>query len=116
MATDLISRETALEALEKTKVTVYGMRVGKIILKEYTNQIRDGYIDILRNVVPEADADFIHHGAWVTVGKSEKGSVIRMRSYCGTERTGISKSKYCRDCGALMDLPFMTMDQQSFDI
>lgn len=115
MATDLISRETALKVLEETRVTVHGMRVGKTILKEYVSQVRDGYIDILRNI-PKADADFIHHGGWITVGKSEKGSIIRMCSHCGTERTGISKSKYCRDCGALMDLPDMAMDQQSFDI
>lgn len=115
MTTDLISRETALKVLEETKVYVSGMRLGKIILKEYVSQLREGYIDILRNI-PKADADFIHHGAWVTVGKSEKGSVIRMCSHCGTERTGISKSKYCRDCGALMDLPDIAMDQQSFDI
>lgn len=115
MTTDLISRETALKVLEETKVYVSGMRLGKTILKEYVNQVREGYIDILRNI-PKADADFIHHGGWITVGKSEKGSIIRMCSHCGTERTGISKSKYCRDCGALMDLPEMTMDQQSFDI
>lgn len=115
MTTDLISRETALKALEETKVSVSGMHLGKIILKEYASQVRDGYIDILRNI-PKADADLIHHGGWITVGKSEKGSIIRMCSHCGTERTGISKSKYCRDCGALMDLPDIAMDQQSFDI
>ena len=115
MSTDLISREIALKALEEAKVYVSGMRFGKIILKEYTSQVRDGYIDILRNI-PKEDAEFVHHGGWITVGKSEKGSIIRMCSHCGTERTGISKSKYCRDCGALMDLPDMTMDQQSFDI
>lgn len=115
MATDLISRETALKVLEETKVYVSGMRFGKIILKEYVSQVREGYIDILRNI-PKADADFIHHGAWVTVGKSDKGSIIRKCSYCGTERTGISKSTYCRDCGALMDIPDMIMEQQSFDI
>lgn len=115
MTTDLISRETALKVLEETKVYVSGMRFGKIILKEYISQVREGYIGILRNI-PKADADFIHHGGWITVGKSEKGSIIRMCSHCGTERTGISKSKYCRDCGALMDLPEMTMNQQSFDI
>lgn len=115
MTTDLISRETALKVLEETKVSVSGMRLGKNILKEYVSQLREGYIDILRNI-PKEDADFIHHGGWITVGKSEKGSIIRMCSHCGTERTGISKSKYCRDCGALMDLPEMTMDQQSFDI
>ena len=115
MTTDLISRETALKVLEEAKVYVSGMRFGKIILKEYASQVREGYIDILRNI-PKEDAEFIHHGGWITIGKSEKGSIIRMCSHCGTERTGISKSKYCRDCGALMDLPEMTMDQQSFDI
>lgn len=115
MTTDLISRETALKVLEEAKVYVSGMRFGKIILKEYAGQVREGYIDILRNI-PKEDAEFIHHGGWITIGKSEKGSIIRMCSHCGTERTGISKSKYCRDCGALMDLPEMTMDQQSFDI
>ena len=54
MTTDLISRETALKALEEAKVYVSGMRFGKIILKEYTSQVRDGYIDILRNI-PKAD-------------------------------------------------------------
>lgn len=115
MTTDLISREIALKAIEETKVYVSGIRFGKIVLKEYASQVRDGYIDILRNI-PKADAEFVHHGGWITVGKSEKGSIIRMCSNCGTERTGISKSKYCRDCGALMDLPDMAMDQQSFDI
>ncbi len=115
MTTDLISRETALKVLEETKVYVSGMRFGKIILKEYVSQVREGYIDILRNI-PKEDAEFIHHGGWIAIGKSEKGSIIRMCSHCGTERTGISKSKYCRDCGALMDLPETTMDQQSFDI
>ena len=115
MATDLISREIALKALEEAKVYVSGMRFGKNILKEYTSQVRDGYIDILRNI-PKEDAEFVHHGGLITIGKSDKGSIIRKCSYCGTERTGISKSKYCRDCGALMDLPDMAMDQQSFVI
>lgn len=115
MTTDLISRETALKVLEEAKVYVSGMRFGKIILKEYVSQVREGYIDILRNI-PKEDAEFVHHGGWITIGKSDKGSIIRKCSYCGTERTGISKSKYCRDCGALMDLPDTIMEQQSFYI
>lgn len=115
MATDLISRETALKALEEVKVYVSEICFGKIILKEYTSQVREGCIDILRNI-PKEDAEFIYHGGWITIGKSNKGSIIRKCSYCGTERTNISKSKYCRDCGALMDLPDTIMGQQSFYI
>lgn len=98
---ELISRKKALEALEEANLTVKGFRFGKTILSEYSKQVREGYVDIVRNV-PKEDAEMIKYGEWVTVGKTEKGSPIRKCSYCKTERAGRPKSVYCPDCGAKM--------------
>ena len=113
---DLISREKALEALEEANTVVKGLRFGKTILAEYARQVREGYIDVVKNV-PSEDAEFNKYGAWQTVGKSPSGSIIRKCTYCGKERTGRGKSAYCPDCGAKMrkndDIIF---GQDSFDI
>lgn len=110
---DLISRETALKVLEETKVYVSGMRFGKIILKEYVSQVREGYIDILKEV-PSADAKLINHGHWITVGKTPYGSIIRKCSCCGVEKIGKAKSKYCPDCGAELNVVPQLEGQTSF--
>lgn len=102
---DLISRTEALKALEDAKVFVRGMSIGKTILTEYTNQCRESFMDAVRNV-EATDADYIRHGCWIVIGKTEKGANILRCSVCGIERRGIGKSAYCRDCGGKMDLPF----------
>ena len=100
---DLIRREKALEALYGARVRVMGMRIGKIILSEYAKQCRDAMINAIKEV-PGADAEYVRHGYWIDMGKTEKGSRILKCSCCETERKGISKSAYCKDCGARMDM------------
>lgn len=94
-AGDLISRERALEALEAADVRVSGMRVGKMFITKYAEQVREGYIDILRNVPSET-------GEWINVGKTDRGTIIRRCSYCGVTKAGRPLSKYCPDCGCRM--------------
>lgn len=101
---DLISRTEALKALESTKTRVVGLRSRSTILTEYAKQCRDGLINSIRNVAP-ADAEYVRHGRWIVVGKTEKGSTILKCSVCGIERKGVCRSAYCRDCGGKMDIP-----------
>lgn len=98
---ELISRNLAVEFLEAAKVNVKGFKFGKTILSEYSKQVREGYIDIVKNV-PPADAEYVKHGVWIAIGKTEHGSPIRKCSECLTKRTGRPKSPYCPDCGAKM--------------
>lgn len=114
MTNDLISRSAALKALEDAKPRVTGMRLGKVILAEYQKQCREGYVDAIRTVAP-ADAEYVRHGLWIVVGKTEKGSTILRCSVCGIERKGINKTAYCRDCGAKMDV-VIYMDESNDDI
>lgn len=107
---DLISRVKALDALYAARVRVMGMRVGKTILSEYAKQCRDAMIEAIATV-PDEDAEYVRHGFWIPCGKTEKGSTILRCSVCKTERKGVSKSIYCRDCGAKMDLP-MVRDEE----
>lgn len=110
---DLISRKAAQEALQGARIMVTGMRYGKTILSEYARQCRDSLLSTIDTVEP-ADAEYVKHGYWMSVGKTEKGTTILMCSCCKTERKGIAKSKYCRDCGARMDLtdiPQEAMDE-----
>lgn len=98
---ELISRERAVEALRDAKLHVKGMRFGKTILAEYTRQVRDGYIDILENV-PAEDAEVVRYATWVDLGKTDKGTPIRMCSHCRVAKAGKPKSIFCPDCGAAM--------------
>lgn len=107
---DLISRAKALDALYAARVRVMGMRVGKTVLSEYAKQCRDAMIEAI-TAVPDEDAEYIKHGFWIPCGKTEKGSTILRCSACKTERKGVSKSAYCRDCGAKMDLPMVTDEE-----
>lgn len=106
---ELISRERALEALEEAKLNIKGFRLGKTILSEYSKQVREGYIDIVRNI-PATEAEPIRYGRWIVVGKTKKGSIIRKCSYCNTEKAGRPKSAYCPDCGAKMISELTTFD------
>ena len=114
MTNDLISRSAALKALEDAKPRVSGMRLGKVILAEYAKQCREGFVDAVNNVAP-ADAEYVRHGRWIVVGKTEKGSTILRCSVCGIERKGVNKTTYCRDCGAKMDV-VIHMDATDGDI
>lgn len=98
---ELISREKALKALEDANVAVKGLRFGKTILAEYSKQVREGYIDVLRDI-PSEDAEHIRYGSWRTVGKTEHGTIIRECTACGVQKKGGVKSTYCPDCGAKM--------------
>lgn len=98
---ELISRERALEALQEANVRVTGMRAGKTILAKYAEQVRDSYIDILREV-PAAECEMVHEGYWIDCGKTDKGTLIRECSYCGVRKAGRPLSAYCPDCGTRM--------------
>ena len=111
---DLISREKALEAMRGARVRVMGMRIGKTILSEYAKQCREALISAIEGV-PGADAMYVRHGYWIDMGKTEKGSRILKCSCCKTERKGVSKSAYCRDCGARMDLAIDILDEDDED-
>lgn len=121
MTDDLISRERALKALRDANIQVKGMRAGKTILVEYANQVRDGYIDVIRKM-PASNTDNTEslpkiHGKWLYVGKSKSGYPIWKCSNCGKERTGEqAKSLYCRDCGCYMNLDDFIPGQTNFDI
>lgn len=106
---ELISREKALEALQGANVKVTGMRLGKTILAKYAEQVREGYIDILKEV-PAEDAEPIRIGHWIGYGKTEKGTPIRGCSWCGVRKAGRPLSKYCPDCGCKM---LLTMEDLS---
>lgn len=106
---DLISRERALEALQEANVRVSGLRLGKTIMAKYTEQVREGYIDIIRKV-PAEEAEMLRIGQWISLGKTEKGSSIRKCSYCGVTKAGRPASKFCPDCGAMMLLNVNELD------
>ena len=113
---ELISRERAVGALRYAKLHVKGMRFGKTILAEYTRQVRDGYIDILENV-PAEDAEVVRYATWVDLGKTNKGTPIRMCSHCRVTKAGKPKSNFCPDCGAAMVKKYITEEgQESFEL
>lgn len=118
MTDDLISREGALKALRETNVKVTGMRAGKSILVEYANQVREGYIDIIRkipSVIVESTPKI--YGRWLYAGKSKSGDSIWKCSHCGKERTGNqARSTYCRDCGCYMNVDEFIPGQLTIDI
>lgn len=99
-----ISREDAIAELEKVDVRVAGLRVGKCILTEFTNQCRATFVEAVANLPAAEDVEQVRHGAWIFVGKDTNGNRIIKCSHCGTERKNQAKSAYCRDCGARMDL------------
>lgn len=101
---DLISREKALEALREANVRVVGMRVGKTILARYAEQVREGYIDVIREMPGETRSEPVRTGHWIGHGKTEKGSPIRECSHCGVTKAGRPLSKFCPDCGCWMRL------------
>lgn len=102
--TGYISRDEAISALANNSVVVKGMRFGKLVFAEYTKKVRDGCIDILKDV-PDANVVEKRFGEWIEVGKTDKGTPIRMCSNCGIQKAGRPKSKYCPDCGAFMPRP-----------
>lgn len=98
---ELIKRDEAVKALEQARLYVTGMRAGKTVLAEYSKQVRESFIDILRDL-PAADAEMARYGEWVAVGKTSSGTPIRRCNYCNVEKAGRPKSAYCPDCGAKM--------------
>ena len=108
---DFIERKKAIDLLEKTNGLVKGIKLGagKSILLEYTQQLRDGYVDIIRKM-PAAQAKAIVIAEWVDVGKTSKGTPIRECSNCHTTKAGRPKSSYCPDCGAKM-YAYLDFDQ-----
>lgn len=115
MTDDLISRESALKALRDSNPMVKGIRLGKTILVEYADQLREGYADVIRKVPTVHVEEF--HGQWLYAGESKSGDSVWRCSHCGKERTGKqAKSLYCRDCGCHMDLDKIIPGQISIDI
>jgi hypothetical protein len=99
---DFIRRTTLLALLEESNaLPVKGMRLGKTLLVDYTNKIRDHYMDIIRNA-PVADVQERHYGMWEDAGKTKSGTPIRRCSWCKIEKAGRPKSNYCPDCGCQM--------------
>lgn len=111
---DLISRESALKAVEEHNIVVKGMRYSKPILLEYRDKLREGTIDIIKNV-PSVDAKIVKYGWWKTVGKTACGTVIRECSCCGIKRKGQAKTPYCPYCGARLNPVYVSQvpDQMS---
>jgi len=101
---DLIRREDAINEIENAYVRVAGGRLGKCILTEYTNQCRKTFSEAVRALPAVENVEHVRHGKWIFVGKTKGGSRITRCSYCGEEGTNRAKSKFCRDCGAKMDL------------
>ena len=112
---EFISREEAINALERANIQVKGMRLGKVIFVEYSKKLRDGYTDIIRNI-PAAKVIPESYGEWIEIGKTSKGTPIRQCSNCGVEKAGRPKSNYCPDCGCRMNLISRSIvnGQQSF--
>lgn len=109
-----INKNDLINALAEAPLHVSGLRLGKTILRDYTNKLRDYWIELIRNT-PPAEVAPVRHASWITVGKTEAGSKILRCGYCGRERKGSHKSAFCRDCGAMMDLPtYILEDQETF--
>lgn len=108
---DFIERKKAIDLLETSHGLVMGIRLGagKSILLEYAQQLRDGYVDLIRRM-PAAQAKAIVIAEWVDVGKTNKGTPIRECSNCHTTKAGRPKSRYCPDCGAKM-YAYLDFDQ-----
>ena len=99
---NLLNRELVLDTLETTPLHIDGIRIGKTIFSQYGEQCRVKLFEAVKQL-PVSDAEYIRHGYWEVVGKTEAGSNIIRCSVCGKERKGAGKSNYCRDCGAKMD-------------
>ena len=106
-----IDKDELLEDILGTTIHITGMRNGKTILIDITTKIREALINKVKEA-PVADVESVRHGRWIDAGKTSKGTIIRMCSYCRREKAGISKSAYCMDCGAKMDLPVEALDGQ----
>ena len=100
---EYISRKEALKLLEESNMAVSGIRLGlgKILVVEYSQKLREYYENIIRNA-PSADVVEQVRGIWVDVGKTDKGTPIRRCSCCGVEKAGRPKSNFCPDCGCVM--------------
>lgn len=63
---------------------------------------------LLLATTPTEDVEEVKHGRWVTLGDSEMCSVCtctKLKEFDATYGKAIwSKSKYCPNCGAKMDL------------
>lgn len=104
-----IDKDALILDISNATLHITGMRNGKTLMIDFAQKIREALIAAIEDA-PTEDVERVRHGAWVTIGKSKSGSPIRMCSYCNTWRKGISKSAYCRDCGAKMDLPVCEID------
>jgi hypothetical protein len=100
---EFINKQDAIKLLESNRVVVTGMRFGKTIITDYANRIRGELVNTIRKM-PTADVEYVRHGYWITVGKTDRGAPILQCSWCGRVRKGVNKTIYCRDCGAKMDL------------
>ena len=111
---DFIRRETLITMFEVSNpLPVKGMRLGKTLLVDYTNKIRDHYLDVIRNA-PPADVHENHYGMWEDAGKTRYGTPIRRCSRCKSEKAGRPKTNYCPDCGCQMFKDDMLEGQMTF--
>lgn len=100
---NVIDRERVIETLKTAPLHITGIRIGKTILSQYSERCRNTLISAVSELPTVPDVEKVRHGYWIDHGKTDKGSSIIQCSYCGKERKGAGKSKYCRDCGAKMD-------------
>ena len=98
-----IDKNALILDISNAPLHVTGMRYSKMVLADYTQKLRESMIAAIEKA-PVEDVERVRHGTWITVGKTKAGTYIRMCSHCGRQRKGISKSAYCRDCGAKMDI------------
>lgn len=111
-----INKKDLINMLAEAPIYVSGLRFGKTILRDYTNKLRESLIELIRNT-PPAEVAPVVHANWIVVGKTEAGSKILKCGHCGRERKGSHKSAFCRDCGAMMDLPtYILEEQESFKL
>jgi hypothetical protein len=106
-----IDKAALIADISGAQICVSGIRSGKTLLKDYTTRFREALLNIVKKA-PPADVERVRHASWISMGKTDAGSAILMCSCCRRERKGIHRSAYCRDCGAKMDLPSYSLEDQ----
>lgn len=101
---ELLNRDQVIDILENTPLHVTSIRLGKSIASQYGEKCREILVDAVNNVAPVEDVSRVRHGYWINHGRTTGGANILECSVCNRVRNGVSKSMYCRDCGAKMDL------------
>lgn len=97
-----------IDADETIKWQQYG-NTNSILYRQYT-------VEVLENA-PTVDAAPVVHGRWIDMGDFESCSVCKstqlkkFESMYGTAERVWTKTNYCPDCGAKMDLKSLEMNE-----